>query len=336
MRILLSALMLFCQFGFADINIYSDRDASWFESAVEQFRAETGENVIIVGISHKEMIQRLVTEVSEGGTPADLVISKDLLYFTELKRRGMLTSLPEVPAFAEIPQGMISEDRSWAAFTYRARAAIFKPGIVEARQLISYQDLADEKWKGKLCLRQGSSFYNIALVSSLIVQYGKEEANRIVEGWVANLAAPIQPNDRAVIAAVDEGKCQVGIINHYYLAQQMVKFPELSVEFRFLNQGEGGVHTNGTAIMKINQSDNKTAQVEAFLKALYSEASLKEISAAHYDFPASTTVNSDTFVGQWGPNKDGEFLVQGLSWDEIGAGQNRADAVAIMTDAGWL
>ncbi|MEO0337033.1 MAG: hypothetical protein AAF202_11595, partial [Pseudomonadota bacterium] len=96
-----------------------------------------------------------------------------------------------------------------------------------------------------------------------------------------------------------------------------------------------GVHTNGTAIAKINKVTDKDAEIEVFLNALYSEDSLLNISRSHYDFPASISLKADTFIGDWGPNKDGEFLTQGLSWDAIGSGESRADAIEIMQSAGW-
>jgi iron(III) transport system substrate-binding protein len=332
---LVAILTLFSQLGFADLAIYSDRDPAWFDTAKAQFEQQTGEDLIIVRVDHKELIQRILLENQAGGTPADLVFSKDLLYFTELKRRGLLSPLPSVAAFSEIPAGMIADDQSWAAFTFRARAAVYNPAETSADEITSYQDLADSKWKGKLCLRQGTSFYNIAMVSSLALQNGQQATEDMVKSWVENLAADIFPNDRSLISAVNEKTCKVGLVNHYYLAQELVKNPDLSVAFKFLNQEQGGVHTNGTAVARLAKAEDKSELIAVFLNALYSPASLQAISAAHFDYPASTTVVPETFIGSWGPNQDGEFLIQGLDWDAIGSGQARRNAVEIITKAGW-
>jgi len=322
--------ILFSQMSLANLVIYSDRNPAWFSTAIADFKARTGQDVFIIEIGSKEIHGRLMAEGAN--TPADLIFSKDLMYVTEIVDSGLTQALPEIPAFQRIPTGMIPADRSYAAFTYRARAAIFNPNVISPDQLTTYEDLADPKWQGQLCVRSGTHDYNLSLVASMVLRNGAEQTENMVAGWMNNLAQEPYRKDSHMIQAVVDGDCGVAIINHYYLGQAMSANPDLPVAFSYLNQTQGGTHTNGTSVM-MSRYSGKTELAEEFLKSLYTDASLLEISSNYFDYPASVDLRANTVVGDWGPNKDGRFIQEGLGWLEVG--RKRSEAIQINTNTGW-
>ena len=90
----------------------------------------------------------------------------------------------------------------------RARIIYYSPERVSGAELsgITYEGLADPKWKGRLVIRKSSNIYNKSLVASLIKNNGKKATAEWAEGVVSNMARTPKGNDRAQIMAVAAGR----------------------------------------------------------------------------------------------------------------------------------
>jgi iron(III) transport system substrate-binding protein len=160
------------------------------------------------------------------------------------------------------------------------------------------------------------------------MKHSEEGAKSIAEGWVRNLSQAPLPNDTAVLEAIAQGSCLVGVVNHYYFAGIKSQNPNFPVELAFLNQKENGVHMNGTALALLKTADN-TELAQKFLEILLQEKHQLSISGAHFDFPAVEGLQPDTFIKNWGV-----FSKDPTPWDLIG--EKISAARQIMSEAGYL
>lgn len=113
-----------------------------------------------------------------------------------------------------------------------------------ARPASTYEDLANPKWQGRLCLRTAKKVYNQSLVAMMIAEHGETKTEQIVLGWVANLATDVFPDDTKMLEAIAAGQCDVGIVNTYYFGRLIEKNPKLPLALFWPNQSANGVHVN--------------------------------------------------------------------------------------------
>lgn len=327
MKILIMLSALFgLQMAQAELVVYSDRPQSRFAEAVQEYTAQTGEEVIFFEAKYSQLVDRLVAEGSM--SKADLILTKDLVYVADLKKKDLLKSFSASSAVETVPSFMRGKQNEWVTLSLRARTAVYNPSLVGANELTTYADLADPKWQGSLCLRTSQAAYNEALTAGLIAKHGEEAAAAIVSGWVNNLAYAPMPNDTEVLNNIAQGNCLVGIVNHYYFAGIKSRDPNFPVEIAFLNQADQGVFTNGTVLGLLKTTDNEE-NAQKFLEILLQEKHQLSISGAHFDFPAVEGLAPDTFIKDWG-----SFLKNPLSWDDIG--EQVPQARKIMDEAGYL
>ncbi len=317
----LLALTLFGVAAQAELVILSDRPEARFESAIQEYSSQTGESVRFIEANYNE-IQKQLKSIS-----ADLVITKDLVYLTDLKDKGVLKSFSSSQAVNSVPSFMRASGNEWVAITYRARTAVYNPGLIRASELTTYADLADAKWVRSLCVRTSQAAYNEALVGGLILKHSLQETKAILKGWMKNLAAPPMRNDTEVLENISKGNCLVGIVNHYYFAGIKAQNPNFPVEIAFLDQRTDGVLTNGTGVALLKTANN-TKNAQAFLELLLTDRHQLTISGAHFDYPAVTRLNPDTLIKDWG-----RFELSPISWEGIGT--QVENARELMSEVGY-
>lgn len=185
--------LLMAPAAFADLTIYTDRPTDRVRPVAELFTAKTGQKVTIVEEAYPALLKRIETEGAN--SPADLIFTKDLVFLSELARLGHFQAFQSSTIAHSVDSSMRDPQNLWTAVSKRARTIMYNPNRVQASELSTYEDLADVKWAGRLCLRTGKGSYNEALVASLIVNNGAAKAKEIVAGWVENLAVDPFPND---------------------------------------------------------------------------------------------------------------------------------------------
>ncbi len=299
LSILLVGLFL-GQMALADLTIYSDRVKDRFTKAIAKFEAETGQKIEYVEAPYAELLAKLQSQGAS--TSADLVMTKDLVFLNDLKSKNLLQPMTETSAVKRLHSFMRDKELNWVGMAFRARSAVYDSTRTNSSELSTYEDLATEKWAGRLCLRSGTSSYNQALVAHLVLNSGEAKAKATVAGWVKNQATTVFPDDTAAINAVLNGTCDVAIVNHYYLAGMLAKSPNLPLKMAFLNQAQGGVHTNGTGIGIVKSSTDQ-ALAQKFIDIVLSDSVQLEMSAAHMDYPAVVGLTPTTLIKDWGTFK---------------------------------
>ena len=124
---------------------------------------------------------------------------------------------------ANIPAQLRDPDGHWFGLSVRARTVVYHTARMKPAELSTYEDLASPKWKGRLCLRTSKKVYNQSLIAMMIARLGEEQTEKIVRGWVANLATAPFPDDTKEMEAIAAGQCDVGIVNTYYYGRLMKK-----------------------------------------------------------------------------------------------------------------
>ncbi|MGL5047912.1 MAG: Fe(3+) ABC transporter substrate-binding protein [Shewanella sp.] len=288
------------------LTVYSYRQAFLVEPILARFTQETGIGVNLVfakdGIA--ERIER------EGRlSPADLVLTSDFSRLVELVDKNLTSPVKSAQLESNIPAQYRDPNGQWYALTVRVRN-LYTAKDRLGPQPLTYEELADPKYKGKICTRSGKHPYNIALVASMIAHHGEAETKTWLQGVKTNLARKPQGNDRAQIAAVKEGLCDIAIGNSYYYGNMLQDPKQKSVAeavtINFPNQADRGAHVNVSGIALTRHAPNKANAIR-LMEFLSADVAQKAYAEVNMEYPVKADVAPSPLVASWG-----EFNVDSL------------------------
>jgi len=313
-----------------ELVVYTSRNEQLVKPLFDRYTEETGIEVTYLTDQAPPLMERLKAEGSR--TPADVFITVDAGNLWQATNLGLLQPIESTTLQANIPENLRDPDNHWFGLSVRARTLVHDPAVTPAADLSTYEDLADPRWRGKVCLRTSASVYNQSLVATMIGTLGPERTEDIVRGWVANLATEPFANDTAVIEAVGAGRCAVGIVNSYYLGRAKNEDPALNVEPFWPNQGDvadgiRGVHVNVSGAGVTAHSDQPEA-AQAFIEWLSAGEAQAIYANENMEFPANPQVAAAPLVAGWG-----EYRQDLINVSE--AGRLQAEAVKLMDRAGY-
>ena len=299
-----------------EVNVYSYRQPILIDPFFEEFTNSTG---ITVNVLHakKGLLERLLAEGAD--TPADLVLTVDIARLSQFVKEDVFVSIESPVLIANIPAHLRDSNNKWFALSKRARiVAVSKERIPEGA-IATIEDLADPKWKGKICTRKGSHDYNRSLLASIIAAHGKKVAENWAKGLVANLARKPEGNDRAQAKAIYEGVCDIALMNTYYFGKMKFneKNPEQkewakSINIVFTNQSDRGNHINvaGGGIVKYSKNKENAISLLEFL----TEPNAQSLySSMNYEYPVNPTMTLSNELKSWGQFKEDKLNVEKLA-----------------------
>jgi iron(III) transport system substrate-binding protein len=226
-----------------------------------------------------------------------------------------------------VPSQYQDEQNRWFGLSVRARTIVYSTDRVDVGRLSSYEDLADSKWKGRLCLRTSKKIYNQSLVATLIERHGASKTEQIVKGWVDNLATDVFSNDTALIQAIVAGQCDVGIVNTYYFGRLQHEDNTIPAKLFWPNQDSSGVHVNiSGAGVTTHAKRPKAAQ--DFLEWLAKRRAQEVFAGINMEYPVNDATRLDPLVESWGEFKADKLNVEA-------AGRRQIEAVKLMDRAGY-
>lgn len=287
--------------AFADeVNIYSHRQPELIQPLADAFTAETGIDVNIAFVD-KGMAERLVAEGDR--SPADLVLTVDIARLTQIVEAGVTQPVTSDVLTANIPANLRDADNQWFGLTSRARIIYASKDRVADGEVTTYEDLASDKWKGRICSRSGTNDYNVALLGAVIAHHGEDYAKTWAEGLKANLARKPAGGDRDQAKAIWAGECDIAIGNTYYMGQ-MVNDPEQkawadAVRIVFPVFEGDGTHLNVSGVAMTKAAPNKDAALK-FMEWLSGDAAQKIYAETNHEFPAKPGVERSALVQSWG------------------------------------
>ncbi|HSD60621.1 MAG TPA: extracellular solute-binding protein, partial [Burkholderiales bacterium] len=202
-----------------EVVVYSARIEQLIKPMFDAYTKETGIKVKFVTDKEGALRQRLKAEGAN--TPADILITVDAGNLWEAENEGLLQPVDSKVLAKNVPPHLKDPKNEWFGLSVRARTIVYNTQKVKPAELSTYEDLANPKWKGRLCLRTSKKVYNQSLVAMMIAEHGEAKTEQIVRGWVANLATSPFPDDTKAMEAVAAGQCDVTIVNTYYFGRLM-------------------------------------------------------------------------------------------------------------------
>ena len=284
----------------SEVNIYSYRQPFLIEPLTTAFTDKTGIKVNIVYL-RKGTIERMKAEGKR--SPADVVLTVDISRLSALVEAGLTQQVVSQILSTNVPEKYRDPAGHWFGLTTRARIIYVSKERVRTGEIKSYEDLADPKWRGKVCTRSGLNAYNLALTSAIIHHHGEDYAKKWLDGFKQNLARKPQGNDRAQVKAIWAGECDLSIGNTYYMGK-MLKDPEQadwakSVNIVFPTFEGGGTHVNVSGIGMAKFSPNKDNAL-ALMEFLSSGEAQEIYATANFEYPIAPGTKVDDLVKSWG------------------------------------
>jgi iron(III) transport system substrate-binding protein len=283
-----------------DINVYSHRQPELIQPLVDAFTAETGINVNVAFVD-KGMAERLVAEGDR--SPADLVLTVDIARLTQIVDAGVTQPVQSDMLEANIPDTLRDPGDQWFGLTARARIVYASKDRVAPGEVTTYEDLADPKWKGRICTRSGTHDYNVALTAAVIAHHGEETAKTWLEGLKSNLARKPEGGDRDQILAIAAGECDIAIGNTYYIGEMLAdpeqKAAAEAVNVVFPTFDGDGTHLNISGIAMTKAAPNKENALK-FMEWLSGDEAQKIYAETNNEYPVKPGVARSALVASWG------------------------------------
>lgn len=312
----------------AEVNVYSYRQAVLVQPLFDAFTKETGVKVNVV-FAKKGLIKRLQAEGRN--SPADLVFTVDVARLSDIVNAGLAQPVKTPALETAVPAAYRDAEGLWYGLTLRARMLYTSKDRVAKGAITSYEELADPKWRGKVCTRKGDHAYNIALLSAVIGHYGEAKATEWLRGVKANLARKPQGNDRAQVKAIMEGVCDVAVGNHYYMALMLKNEKQKawaeSANLVFPTLAGKGTHMNVSGVMMTKHAPNRANAIK-LMEFLTSKKAQGMYAHVNNEFPIDPNVKASPLLESWG-----KFPRDTVSLDTIA--KNRAAALKIVNTVGY-
>ena len=333
---LLKALAAFCMatplvgcasFTAKEVRVYSGRHYNTDREVFNRFTEETGINVRLIEAKGIALLERLKREGSN--SKADVIILVDAARINDAADAGLLQSVQSNTLKTNIPARYRDPSNRWFGLTRRVRSIVVNPNLVDASKIRSYDDLGKPELRGKLCLRERKNVYNQSLVADQIVLKGEAGAAAWVKKMVGNVEQPFFSGDTSLIRAVGQGKCGVGVVNHYYLARMQAGDKgqsdlELAKNVKLIMANPAHVNISAAGVAKSAQNKREAIKLIEFLS---SPQGSEGLAGPTHEYPLKNQGSSSVL------KQFGRFTPDNVPISAIGANQKKA--VEVMAQAGW-
>ena len=321
----LAALVALTGSSDEDLVIYTARLHYGEEEVFRRFADDRGYDLKLFGGTGSALVERLKAEGED--TEADLLITVDGANLQQALAEDLLQPVASAAVESSIPKNLRDPEGRWAALTTRARTVMRSTERVpEAEAPATYAELGDPRYEGRLCLRTSDSVYNSSFVADQIAKDGRAATEQMLRAWMEN-DPTILGSDVDVLEAIEAGRCDVGLTNHYYLGRILEEDPDFPVAPVWVNQRERGVHLNMSGVGITRHSDNVPVARE-LVEFLVSPEAQELFTATNSEFPANPEVPPAEHIADW----------RGFRVDPIDVTSDaslQVSAVELMNEVGW-
>lgn len=314
----------------ADVNIYSSRQPALIQPLLDAFTKETGLSTATIFVE-KGLEERVKAEGAN--SPADVILTVDIGRLDATREAGVLQPLEDAAIAEAIPAAFRDKGNEWAGVTARARV-VYASAERVPEQAITYESLADPKWKGKICIRSGQHQYNVALVAAFLAHHGEAKTKAWLEGLRDNLATAPQGGDRDQARNVAAGQCDIAIGNTYYvgLMRTNEKEPEQkewakAIRVVLPTFENGGTHVNISGMGLAKHAPNRDNAVK-FMEFLTTDEAQRIYAEINHEYPLKPGVAQSETVKSFG-----ELKPDTLSLTDIAS--HRAKASELIDEIGF-
>lgn len=308
-----------------ELVVYSSRQDHLIKPVFEMYTEKTGVKINFITDREAPLMARLRAEGAN--TPADMFMTVDAGNLWQAEEQGLFQPVQSEVIEGNIPQHLRSSNNMWTGLSLRARTIAYSTERVKPEELSTYEALADEQWKGRVCLRTSKKVYNQSLVATMLESIGEEKTTEVIQGWLANLATPVFADDTALLQAIDAGQCDVGIVNSYYFGRLHNAQPDVKVKLFWPNQEDRGVHVNisGAGVTRHAKHPEEATRL---LEWMTTEEAQRIFADVNMEFPANQVLEPSAEVAAWGDFKADNVNI------EV-AGRRQPEAIMLMDRLGW-
>jgi iron(III) transport system substrate-binding protein len=316
-----------------EVNVYSARSEALIAPLLDIYSKESNVKVNLITGSADALLSRLQSEGS--ASPADVFITVDAGRLYRAKEAGVLQPFKTKHLDKVVPDHLHDRDGYWYGLSQRARVIYYNPEKVSADDLSTYEDLADPKWKGQICIRSSSNIYNQSLVASMIDANGEAETLEWMKGLVANFARPPAGGDTDQLKAAAAGVCDIAVANTYYFgrlgssdkAEDRAVFEKLNLFWPNQAADKRGAHVNVSGI-GITASSKNTDNAKQLIEFLTNTQSQEWYAHVNNEYPVVEGIAPPKSLAKFGDFKSDDVSLSVL-------GENNRQAVKLMDQAGW-
>jgi iron(III) transport system substrate-binding protein len=319
--------------GAGEVAVYSARHYDTDRRLYDAFTRETGIRVRLIEGDADQLIERVRMEGAN--SPADVLITVDAARLARAKEAGVTQPHGSATIDSRIPAGLRDPQGHWFAVSQRARVVMYDKQRGAPEGLARYEDLADPRFRGQICVRAANHPYNVSLAASILAADGAAATEAWARGVAQNLARPPQGGDRDQFRAIPPGQCRLAISNTYYLAAfgasenpaDKALFERIGVIFPNQAPGDRGAHVNVSGAALVKTSPNRANAVR-FLEYLTTHQAQELLALGNMEYPVVPDVPLHPALAAMG-----SFRAEPINGDRLAA--NAAEALRIMQRAGW-
>lgn len=284
-----------------ELNLYTSREPGLVEPLLAAFTESTGIKVNTVFL--KDGLAERVASEGES-SPADLLMAVDVGNLTDLVDKGLTQPVESEVLSSSIPENLRDPANQWFALSMRARV-VYAANDLDLDS-ITYEDLADPEWKGRICIRSGQHPYNTALFSAFMAHHDVAQTEEWLTGLKANLARQAGGGDRDGAKDILGGICDIAIANSYYVGlmrsgkggdEQKAWGEAIKVILPTFEDGGTHVNISGAAVAKNAPNRDEAVQL---LEFLVSDEAQKIYAEANYEYPVKPGAAIDPIIASFG------------------------------------
>tara|TARA_Y100001956_G_scaffold24537_1_gene24254 strand:+ start:2419 stop:3423 length:1005 start_codon:yes stop_codon:yes gene_type:complete len=313
LAILLSTVTCLPAMAAEEINIYSFRQPFLIQPILDDFTKQTGIKANVV-FAKKGLIERVKREGKH--SRADVVLTSNFSALMQLESMELTQPIKSDVVTKNVPASFRDPEGQWVALTKRVRNVYSSKERLGKLDALTYEELADVKYKGKICTRSGKHPYNLGLVASMVAHNGEAETKSWLEGVKANLARKPQGNDRAQVKAVKEGLCDLALGNSYYFGKMLQDEKQKpwadSVYINFPNQTNRGAHLNVSGVVLTKYSKNKENALK-LIEFMTDNKAQNMYASMNMEYPVKPGVALSELVASWGEFKEDNLPLSEIS-----------------------
>lgn len=310
-----------------EVRVYSGRHYNTDRQVFKTFSEKTGIKVRLIEATGISLVERLKREGSK--SKADVILLVDAARINNAAEAGLLRSIQSNQLEKQIPSLYRDPKDRWFGLTRRVRAIIVNPDIVDPAKIKAYADLARPEFVGKLCLRNRKNVYNQSLVADQIILKGESSAKSWVNGMVKNVTQPYFTGDTSLIRAVGQGKCGIGVVNHYYLARMQSgasgkNDQTVAAEIKLVMPNPAHVNISAAGVAQSAQNLKEAIELIEFLASPQGSSAM---AGPTYEYPLEGFGSSKQLKAF------GTFTPDNVSINALGRTQKKA--LQMMVQEGW-
>ncbi len=314
-----------------EVNIYSYRKEVLIRPLLDRFTEKTGVAVNLVNGKADVLLERLKSEGMN--SPADILLTADVGRLVRAQKAGVLQGVQSGELNKLVPAQYRDPNGNWFGLSLRSRVIFAAKDRVKAGEINSYEDLADPKWKDRICIRSSGNIYNQSLLGALIAHDGKEKAMAWAKAVKDNMARKPQGGDRDQIKAVAAGECDVAVGNSYYFGKMQAgkdakqKAAAGKVSLIWPNQADRGAHVNISGAGVTKSAKNKENAVK-LIEFLASDEAQAIYAKDVFEYPLRDGIELSPTVASWG-----KFKADDISLAKFA--DQQGEAVKVFDMVGW-